>query len=342
MPQHPGTTPASFTRLNAEAARLLGVRPAQYADLLGMAPEHLTHDRYRIPASTNVRLWELMVLHAPWQDVASHMARQSTLGALGIWDYLVTQTPTPLEGLRDGARYLPTAADAGTEMLHIEETEQHVTISHVNAADLTADVASAIRAYSLALFTQRVSDASRRTVVPTRVALAARAPRTHGILTRLYGTRVVDFASPVNSITFRAADLRVPQPHAPGLSDLLRSHADQSLAEAVPLRDWLDLFRTTLRGVPDDEPPTLRALAQRMALSPRTLQRRLEEHRTTWSDELQSVRRENTLHLLASTDLTLDAVARRAGFADTGGLRRAVRRWTGQSLTAVRGRDDDT
>ncbi|MFG2999859.1 AraC family transcriptional regulator ligand-binding domain-containing protein [Streptomyces sp. NPDC048340] len=340
-PQFPGTTPAAFTRLNASTAKNSGVSPAKYASLLGMAPQHLTDDRYRMPASTSIRIWELMTLQAPWHEVALRMAEESTLGSLGVWDHLVTQAPTPLEGLYDAARYVATVADAGTETLHIEETEQHVTISHVNAADLTDDVASAVRAYALGLIRQRVSESARRSIIPTKVALAARAPQTHQTLIHLYGTRAIDFASPVNSITFKASDLTTPLPHAaPGLSDLLRRHAEQSLADAIPLHDWLAHFRTTLRGAPDAEIPTVRVVAQQMSLSTRTLQRRLEEHETTWSEELQALRRERALRLLTTTDMTLDSVARRTGYSDPGGLRRAVRRWTGQPLAAVRSHDN--
>lgn len=340
-PRLPGTTPAAFTRLNAVAAARIGVDPAAYAHLLGMAPEHLREDRYRPPASTNIRIWELMTLQAPWHEVSLNMSRASTLGTLGLWDYLLTQAATPLESLRDASGFIATVADAGTEALRIDVDDRHVTISHVNAADLTDEVASAIRAYSLALFRQRFSESTRRDITPVKVSLAARAPRTHRSLAEMYGTRAVEFASPVNSITFETADLTAPQPHAPGLSAHLRRHARQSLDEAVPLHDWLDVFRATLRTALDEETPTLRDAARRMALSTRTLQRRLDEHRTSWTEELQTVRREHALRLLATTGMTLDAIARRTGYADPRGLRRAVHRWTGQPVAALRAHDED-
>ncbi|WP_406448132.1 AraC family transcriptional regulator ligand-binding domain-containing protein [Streptomyces sp. NBC_00876] len=341
IPQLPGTTATAFTRLNASAATRLGVSPDKYAHLVGMAPQHLAGDRYRTPSSTNVRIWELMTLRAPWHEVSLHMAHQSTLGTLGLWDYLLTQAATPLEGLRDAARFVATVADAGTEALRIEENEQHITLSHINAADLTDEVASAIRAYSLSLFRPRISESTRRAITPTKVALAARAPRTHDSLIQLYGTRAIDFAGPVNSITFKTADLTAPQPHAPGLSGLLRRHAEQLLAEAIPLRDWLDIFRADLRAARNEEIPTLQSAARQMSLSTRTLQRRLEEHQTTWSQELQALRREQTLRLLSSTDLSLSSIAERVGYADTGGVRRAVQRWTGQPVAAARAHNDD-
>ncbi|MDQ0791543.1 AraC family transcriptional regulator [Streptomyces sp. B1I3] len=340
-PQFPGTIAAAFTRLNATAATRLGVSPEKYANLVGMAPEHLADDRYRTPASTNVRIWELMTLQAPWHEVSLHMAHESPLGALGLWDYLVTQAPTPLTGLRDAARFVATVADAGTEALHIDEDEQHITLSHINAADLSDDVASAIRTYSLSLFRPRISESTRRDITPIKVTLAARAPRTHQNLVQLYGTRAIDFSSPVNTITFRAADLTAPQPHVPGLSTLLRRHAEQQLADAIPLQNWLDIFRAALRTTQDAEIPTLKTVSRQMSCSTRTLQRRLEEHRTTWSQELQALRRERTHRLLSTTDLPLSSIAGRVGYADAGGLRRAVQRWTAQPVAAVRARNDD-
>ncbi|MEU1122871.1 helix-turn-helix domain-containing protein [Streptomyces sp. NPDC005899] len=96
------------------------------------------------------------------------------------------------------------------------------------------------------------------------------------------------------------------------------------------------MFRATLRTAQNSELPTLKTASRQMSLSTRTLQRRLEEHQTTWSQELQALRREHTFRLLTMTGLSLSSIADRVGYADTGGLRRAVQRWTGQPVSAVR------
>ncbi|MFF3316208.1 AraC family transcriptional regulator ligand-binding domain-containing protein [Streptomyces sp. NPDC003035] len=333
--------PAAFTRLNARNATLLGVPPSAFVQLLGMSPEYLNDDRYRTPAATNVRVWQLMTTKAPWTDVAAFMTHRSPLGHLGVWDYLLTSAPSPLEGLRDAVDYLATVADTGTETLLVSDRGAEITISHVNAADLADDVASAIRCYALSLLQKRFSEASRRPLVPVRVALAARAPRHHAVLTNLYGTQNVEFEHAVSSVTFRSTDLREPTPYAPpGLSALLRSHAAQSLAQAVPLRGWLDLFRTALKGAVEEDTHdlTLTAHARHMAISSRTLQRRLEEHGTTWRAELESARIAHVEHLLHTTPRTLDSIAARSGYADARSLRRAVRRATGQTPSSQRWR----
>ncbi|MEU9148145.1 AraC family transcriptional regulator ligand-binding domain-containing protein [Streptomyces sp. NPDC048349] len=334
---HQGTTSSALTRLSVNAARLLGVPPHGYANLLGVAPEHLNDDLCRTPAATAIRIAELTTAHAPWTELSLALAQQSSIGSLGVWDYLITSAPTPLEGIRDAAAYFAAVADTATDTLRITEDGDHVTISHVNRADLTHEAACAIRGYALGLYQRRLSEAARRRLAPVRVTLDAAAPGRHGALAELYGTRAIDFEAPDSSITFLASDLKVPVPHAqPGLSAVLRRHAEQTLATAIPLHNWLDLFRTALASAHDETTPTLSAVARRMTVSTRTLQRRLDEHGTTWNNEVETLRRAQITRLLHDTDLGIDAIAARSGYADARALRRAVQRWYGTTPAALR------
>ncbi|GAA1408356.1 hypothetical protein GCM10009639_57970 [Kitasatospora putterlickiae] len=63
---------------------------------------------------------------------------------------------------------------------------------------------------------------------------------------------------------------------------------------------------------------------------------RLDEHGTTWSGEAEALRRTRITRLLRTTDLTIDAIAARTGYADARALRRAVRRWCGNTPDALR------
>ncbi|MFJ8436951.1 AraC family transcriptional regulator ligand-binding domain-containing protein [Kitasatospora sp. NPDC094019] len=334
---HRGTTSSALTRLNVNAARVLGVPVNGYAHLLGLAPEHLNDDLCRAPTLTSVRIAELMTEHTSWPEVALLMTQQSPIGGLGIWDYLITCAPSPLEGIRDAATYLGAILDVTTDSIQVREHGQHVSVTHTNGADLAFEAACAVRACALGLFQARLSHAAQRHLVPVHVALATEVPRNHDALIELYGTRAIDFGEPVSSITFRAADLKAPSPHAPpGLSTVLRRHAEQTLADSVPLHSWLDLFRTALASAYDAGRPTLSAVAQRLSISTRTLQRRLEEHGATWSGEVEAARRARVTGLLRDTDLGLGAIASRTGYADARALRRAVHRWYGRTPSALR------
>ncbi|MEU9444171.1 helix-turn-helix domain-containing protein [Streptomyces sp. NPDC048304] len=73
-------------------------------------------------------------------------------------------------------------------------------------------------------------------------------------------------------------------------------------------------------------------MARALALSPRSLQRRLAEEGTTWRDLVDRVRRNRAAALLAQ-GLSRKQVAARLGFGDTRALRGALRRWrTGPAL----------
>ncbi|MET9468573.1 helix-turn-helix domain-containing protein [Streptomyces sp. NPDC006544] len=334
---HQGTTSSALARLSVDVAQLLGIPRHGYAHLLGLAPEHLNDDLCRTPAATSIRVAELTTVYAPWTEMSALLAQRSSIGSLGVWDYLITSAPTPLEGIRDASAHFAAVADTATDNLLITESGEQVTISHVNEADLTYEAACAIRGYALGLYQRRLGEAAGRRIVPLHVSLAAKAPRRHHALTELYGTRTIEFEAPSSSITFLAADLHTPTPHAqPGLSAVLRRHAERTLTNAIALHNWLDLFRAALSCAHEEDAPTLTAVARRLAVSPRTLQRRLDEHGTTWSSEVEAGRRSHVTRLLHHTDLSIGSVAARSGYADARALRRAVQRWYGTTPAAVR------
>lgn len=69
--------------------------------------------------------------------------------------------------------------------------------------------------------------------------------------------------------------------------------------------------------------------ARAMHMSPRTLQRRLEQEQTRFSEVLDRARLAQARRLLADASVTLTDVAFRLGFADLATFSRAFKRWTG-------------
>ncbi|WP_282693494.1 AraC family transcriptional regulator [Streptomyces sp. CC208A] len=319
---------SALTRLGFRAARLVGVPDHDFAGLLGLGPEQLNDDLCRIPAVTGNRMAELGSARVGWTELAGLLVRESAVGAFGVWDYLIAAAPTPLAGIQDASVFFAAVADPGSDALDVAVDGGHVTVTHHNQGELGHAAACAVRAYALGLYRRRLSEAAGRELVPLRVTLAAQAPRDHKVLSGLLGTRAIDFEAPTSSITFLTADLTAPVPHTqPGLSTVLRTHAEHLLTAATPLQSWMDVFRAELASAHETACPTLAVMARRMNISVRTLQRRLEEHGTTWSGEVEALRRDRVTRLLRDTVLSVDAIAARTGYADARALRRAVRRW---------------
>ncbi|WP_433292020.1 AraC family transcriptional regulator [Actinoplanes sp. CA-030573] len=105
--------------------------------------------------------------------------------------------------------------------------------------------------------------------------------------------------------------------------DYMRSHfpaPEQGLDERV---------RQLLTQSLGSSPAGIAAVARRLQIHPRTLQRRLAESGTTYDTILDAVRRETAHRLITTTDLPFSQVTAMVGLTEQSALTRAVRRWFG-------------
>jgi AraC-like DNA-binding protein len=75
--------------------------------------------------------------------------------------------------------------------------------------------------------------------------------------------------------------------------------------------------------------PSLRETARRLAMTPRTLQRRLRAQGISHRELVERLRKQRAIELLTNTALRIEAVAAAIGFSDAAAFHRAFRRWTG-------------
>ena len=82
--------------------------------------------------------------------------------------------------------------------------------------------------------------------------------------------------------------------------------------------------------------PSMQAVADQLGLQERTLRRRLAAEHTSYGEIVDDVRRKLTIEYLQTTRMSVEDVAWKVGFSDSANLRRAVRRWTGQTVSDIR------
>ncbi|MEV0295596.1 AraC family transcriptional regulator ligand-binding domain-containing protein [Nocardia sp. NPDC050710] len=326
------TASTQLIRLVRDVALRSGVGADEVAAVPGTDDAVLTGELNRIPLNSLVRLWELLAYARPGAGLA--VAAAAPLGTLTTWDYLVTTGPTLADALRSAQPYhrLVTAAAEGFDL----SDDGELTVGFRTTAGDPV-VAAAVNEYVLAYYLRRAREATGRPVRPTRVTFGHAAPRNHKALTEAFYIADIEFDAPADTITFAAADATAPLPRAdPMLAGLLRSHADLVLASARPIPGPLEAFRIALDAAITAGDPSLSTVAHRLAVSPRTLQRQLAEHGTTWRHEFDLVRYEQAKTLLAQGHLTTAAIAGRLGFTDDRALRKAFRRWSGAAPSAAR------
>jgi AraC-like DNA-binding protein len=172
---------------------------------------------------------------------------------------------------------------------------------------------------------------------PSRIELARRA-KDGQLLRAHFGCRVV-FGAPIDRILFEASALALPFVTAdaeafsrvvPGLeAELVGRSRARSLRDEVRL--------AIARNMSSGARPTVHTVARRLHLSPRTLQRRLGEEKTSYQEQLDQVRRTSARRLLANTELDPVDIAFLLGFEEPNSFARAFRAW--ERTTPIRWRD---
>jgi AraC-like DNA-binding protein len=126
------------------------------------------------------------------------------------------------------------------------------------------------------------------------------------------------------------ADRLLPTRHAD-----LSSVADRMTADYVERVQssgrFADQVGEVVASVLADGEPTQRAVAAHLAMSCRTMQRRLQEESTTFRDVVADVRIAAAKQLMRSERMPTNLIALRLGFSDTAAFRRAFKRRTGMT-----------
>ena len=102
--------------------------------------------------------------------------------------------------------------------------------------------------------------------------------------------------------------------------------------------DTVTQVRQRIRDSLPSGVPSQAEVARALALSPRTLARRLEEAGTSFTGLVDETRRALAEQYLQRTDYSVAEVAYLVGFAEASSFNRAFRRWTGGAPGDARGR----
>ncbi|MGV3622151.1 MAG: helix-turn-helix domain-containing protein [Archangium sp.] len=150
-------------------------------------------------------------------------------------------------------------------------------------------------------------------------------------LQKFLGTANIDFGRASNGITFSAKTLeRVPAGADVALNQALELHGRAVLERCgAELEDaWSRARGAVLELLPRGD-VTLTRVAKKLHVTPRTLQRRLEEHGSSFAGLLAEVRRSHAERLLQRSDEPIAEVANKVGYADAATFVRAFKTWTG-------------
>ena len=275
-----------------------------------------------LPSRYSMRLYELAEHALSDPDFGLSLVEHHRVGDLDLFDYLFSTAATLREGLKVAGRYLHLITTCNRRQVE-EETDRETTYSYRHAEPGGRGEELCLQ-FNVAVLYARARAATGKNITPVRVAFAQSPPRSHKRLIEVLGMRNIDFGAPATTFTFSSRDLDLPMRGAdPVLARILNRYA-ASLPLPPPVT-WTEYFRQVLAQELEAGRPSLTAIADRMALSPRTLQRYLAERGTTWRAELDAARRRVAAQAQRNGKVGAASLTRLLGYSDPRAASRYLR-----------------
>jgi len=300
----------------------------------GFDPAWLSDPDARMPLAVEERLWNLAAVLTSDPLFGLHAAAAIRPGAFDVLDYAVRTAPDLRSALHRLARYNLLVHDLAS--FEITSAKGVVRIEHRfdSARDRPCRHATEFTLASLVVVASQICGQS---VPATAVEFAHADPGGSECFRSVFGV-APRFNASASSLILADDLLSRPVPAAdPNLSRIVTAHAEQLLAAHTPSAEGVSVqVRRLLAENMANGPMTLCEVAQRLNLSERSLQRRLDDDGTRFARLLDEVRHELALRYIADERLALGEVAYLLGFAEPSPFHRAFKRWTGLTPAAAR------
>lgn len=285
-----------------------------------------------VTRSQEMRLIENVMLALPQTTgLGFELGLQYSLATFGVWGFALRTCKTLREAIALGIRYLPLST-AYCRIWLSEEADAFGVVfdpepipSHLRQFLLERDMATALNLFREitlhGIEFQRVEFAGVPDVSPQRVEeICGVAPGLRAPENRIM-------------VTVKSANQAFPG-YDPGLTELLEQQCRQRL-ETMENGGVAGKVRQKLLGQMGLG-AGLNDMARELALSPRSLRRKLDSEGTSYRELVDEERKQLSLQLLDNTRMKVEEVAAHLGYTDSGSFVRAFKRWMGVSPSEYR------
>jgi AraC-like DNA-binding protein len=327
-----GTVSCELVRRALALATLRGAPGSEIAAAAGISAAELADRDGRIPLAKLFAAFEDIERRVDDPAFGIHLAEASRAVPDNVLALAVQSSPTLGEAFRRAARYTRIINDAATLELAIVGDELHLQyrVDHVGGPHRAGSQA----ALALVTLLGRQTVGARFRITRAAFQQPAPAPAALAEFVRVFDAPLA-FGGPRDEVVAPRGVLDEPLPRAdPALCAHLDRHLDVLLERTQPadLRARVcRLLADGLTGGPSD----VEWVAERLHMSPRSLQRRLREAGTSFQVLLDALRRDLAMRYLAE-GLSLSEVAFLVGFTEPSNFHRAFKRWTGMTPAEAR------
>jgi AraC-like DNA-binding protein len=332
-----------------EAAHERGVDAAALAHGAGLPPDSLTPLPDSLPARDYVRLLETGAQLAQDPYFGLHVGEKVKLGTYNVYGLILLSCRDFGQALQQTLRYEGLAHDLGRSALRVDSAIDVAEYQwHSNYPNASRHLAESVFA-GIRVFGNWLAGAP---LPPAQMAFAHARHQVHDAATgnadvvadeyvRVFGA-VPIFDAGANHARFDAALLSWPVPNADvGLYPVLQQHAEQLLREKSRADAdggiVLQVRAAIVKNLAQDR-VRLPLIAQDLALSLRTLQRKLSDAGVSFQQILDQTRHDLAKDYLRQRGLNLADIAFLLGYQEQSSFTHAFKEWAGMNPGAYRER----
>lgn len=290
----------------------------------GIALEALQTPEAMVEASQELQVARnLLAALEPDYPLGLEAGMRSHATAYGVWGFALLASPTVREAIRVGLRYL----DLTSVFCRIEPRDTREALELVgHDAELPPDLRQFIVERDAATVYTLIRDMLGEPPDLAGVQFKFDPPSYTDALAYKFGC-LPQFNQSRNCFAIRHATLDQPLPQADSLTLQNCEFECQKLLSRYRSREGFSgLVRAHLLKQPG-QLPGMQHVAQELAMTPRTLRRRLAAENTSFDALRVEVHATLAGELLSSTDLSIEQIADRLGYAEPSCFSRAFKKW---------------
>ncbi|MEN7343616.1 MAG: AraC family transcriptional regulator [Pseudomonadota bacterium] len=311
-----------------------GVDTADLVQRLGLAPDGPVDPEMMIPSSAYYDFFAALVerdpdgLALPLRIGAS--MRSDEFGAFGLaWK----SAPSLRGSYARSARYGRVLGNA--ETYSIEPTSDGLFFSLEKSGDGRPGMLLSNEA-SLSAVDTISREVSTQPFAPLAVYFKHAARGDAAVYEDHFGCPV-HFASGRDALLVSERCIDAPNKVGDAtIASFFDQHLEQQLESFSPEDDLEHQIRRAVTNVLSEGVPKLADVANALAMSTRTLQRRLALQGLSFQTVVETSRKDLATRLLNDTKYTLAEIAFLTGFAEQSGFTKAFKRWSGQTPRSFR------
>jgi AraC-like DNA-binding protein len=320
------TLPAHALGVFVDCLRVLGYDTAPLLGAAGLSAEDLSDPDGQVPCESYGTILGRAQQQRFTSNLALALAQVTPLGAWPLLDYLVVTADTVGDGIRQLARYFRVVGDP--VFITVRDAADPIRVELSGSAPFAVEYNAALMVRHLRAETEgRFSAAGislQHTIDdPAAFARAAGCPVAHN--------------APWSGISVSLAAWQLPMRRRdPILRAVLEGHADGILARLPERRGLaLDVQRLLAQRIAGGD-TRIESVGRALAMSARTLQRRLAVEGISYQRLLEDARKEAAGRYLTESTLAIGEIAYLIGYSEPAPFHRAFKRWYNRTPEAYR------